>query len=78
MVRPEALRLSHERSDTTVSELRGPIERRSFLGSTTRYWVKTVFGEIVVDDPVSRDWAVGQQVDIKIDLERVHFLSADR
>ena len=77
MVRPEAMRLSDERSDADIPELSGPIERKSFLGSTTRYWVKTAYGEIVIDDPIPRAWEVGTQINIQIDLNRVHFLRAD-
>ncbi len=77
MARPHALRLREKGLDASIPELRGNIERKSFLGGTTRYWVKTLLGEIVVDDPMTRVWSIGDEVDIQVEPDQLHLLSSD-
>lgn len=75
MVRPECLRIV-KTAGPAVSGLHGLIERKSFHGATTRYWVRTTFSEIIVDDPARGSLAVGDDVHFELDLARTHLVGA--
>lgn len=79
MIRPQSLRVRGvESSGASFSALRGRIERKSFLGGITRYWVRTLLGEMIVDDPTPRSWPLAEEVQIELDVERLHLLPSEK
>jgi ABC-type Fe3+/spermidine/putrescine transport system ATPase subunit len=74
MARPETLRIAHVPTSVAGTVLQGRIERRAFLGSVARYWVRTSEGEWIVDEPASDSAPRQQNVQIVLNAERLHLL----
>jgi ABC-type Fe3+/spermidine/putrescine transport system ATPase subunit len=74
VMRPGSLRL-YSGPRRSEDDLEGAITHASFLGETTRFWLRTGSFEWIADVPsVSADYGVGQRVWIRLDPEGVHAL----
>lgn len=74
VVRPEAMKLVSQPVGSHAPLLRGQVERRSFLGSTARYWIKTAFGTCIVDEAAPDARTPSDDVQICLSLDRLHLL----
>jgi ABC-type Fe3+/spermidine/putrescine transport system ATPase subunit len=73
MIRPEALQIVSAPMPA-ARIVPGRIQRHSFLGSMARYWVQTVHGEWIVDEPAPDGRMHVGDVQIKLSVERLHLL----
>lgn len=74
VVRPEAMKLVAQPVGSHAPLLRGQVERRSFLGSTARYWINTMFGTCIVDEAAPDARALSDEVQISLMADRLHLL----
>jgi ABC-type Fe3+/spermidine/putrescine transport system ATPase subunit len=74
VVRPEAMKLVVQPAAFNGPLLRGKVERRSFLGSTARYWIQTTVGTCIVDEAAPEARAPSDDVQISLALDRLHLL----
>jgi ABC-type Fe3+/spermidine/putrescine transport system ATPase subunit len=81
VIRPECISLSYEESiqDNVTNILTGEIRTSSFLGHLIRYWIQVGDKEFVVDDsnPSINGYLKGK-VNINLNKEKIHILSADK
>ena len=78
VVRPEAMKLVVQPAAINGPLLRGKVERRSFLGSTARYWIRTAVGICIVDEAAPDARALSDDVQIALTLDRLHLLPENR
>jgi ABC-type Fe3+/spermidine/putrescine transport system ATPase subunit len=74
VVRPETMKLVVQPSAVSGPMLRGKVQRRSFLGSTARYWIQTAVGEWIVDEAAPDARALSDDVQVTLTLDRLHLL----
>ncbi len=74
VVRPESIRFLSGSAATEGPAFPGRIERRSFLGNMARYWVRTAFGEWIVDEPLPSGEGHPEEVTLAFALDRIHVL----
>lgn len=74
VVRPEAVRLVTQPTALAGPILKGQVARRSFLGSTARYWIDTPQGQWIVDEGAPDHRPLSDEVTIALSLDRLHIL----
>ncbi|MBS0529873.1 MAG: ABC transporter ATP-binding protein [Proteobacteria bacterium] len=74
VVRPEAMKLVVQPGTFSGPLLRGKVERRSFLGSTARYWIQTAVGTCIVDEAAPDARGLSDDVQIALATDRLHLL----